>query len=479
MAKGEKILRTMVLSDNLKSLLNKILEKGESDISSELLNIDNNDTFGFEITYVDVIDSAKDDSVSYIQTNRLKRAEDNGDDITDPWKMKGRTPMSVGRFVRRLFGDTFSQRGSEIFVNKFKSIIRIDRDFKNFELVKGNDIKKYYHHNKYNDQRGVLGGSCMKGGDAQTFFNIYVTNPNQVQLCILKSDKRDKIKGRAIIWKLSEPDFTFMDRIYTNEDADVNIFLEYAKQNGWAVKQRQSYRGDDLILPNGEKKSGVKLKAELENNNFNRYPYMDTMRYYYKDSNIISNSPVKKMGSVRTLNDTGGYYNEYDGDYEPVYVVDWRGNEILENDSVWCDLDEVNCLRSESIYVSKGKNGRGKHYIPDSKFLVYSDYSGSYYHKDDCIYSDYMKDWIYTKYAVEMYLDKEKTNSVWVHRLTLHVNMGKVGDDYFINSLLYRDQDENKELGDYHFIDDDFNNLPNSDHSDYFNNVPAGIKIDD
>jgi len=265
-----------------------------------------------------------------------------------------------------------------------------------------------------------------------------------------------------------------MDRIYTNDDADVNTFIQYAKKNNWVVKNRQSYCDDELLFPDNSVRE-VDLVVQLENNDFNRYPYMDTLRFYSEEDGLLSN--VDNYGNMWTLNDTGGYYNEYNGDGdEDNIVIDWRGNEINENDSVYCDYDNEYCLTNESIRVRKGEHGRGHHFIPNSPYLKYSEFSDCYYHKDDVVYSKYLKDWIYSKYSVKMYLNKEKSKWELNHKLNIHHDMGKIDNDYYINDILYKDDnirtnDKGDTInGDYHFKDDEFYSLPK---------ITDDIEIDD
>lgn len=479
----------LYLSDGFKDILNKITRRGSSSISSELLKIDGNDDYSdFDVTLIDR--TGDDDVVTYLRSNRLKRHIDNGGNIKDAWNIRGRTETRIGRLIRRIFGTKYSQSSIEKFVNKYKAVVRSEKDIKNFDLVSGNDIEYWYLYKRYNSNRGTLGGSCMQGRECQKYFGIYVNNPNRVRLLILKTENGEKLRGRALVWNCTKPDITFMDRIYTNDDADINLFVEYARSHGWAYKKRQGYRYDDVVMPDGETQE-TKLIVELDDVNYRRYPYMDTFRYLYDEIKVVSNHQISKYkgqyaGEVKTLIETNGYYEEFDEDYEPEYVTDWHGNEINENDAVWCEYEEVYCLATEAIYVSKGEHGRGKYFLPNSKLIRYSHYSDSYYHKDDVVYSDFLKDWIYKRYAVKMYLDKDKTKWVWNHRLSLHEDMGKIGDDYFVNSILYRDQYVDPKtgkvkLGDYHFIDEEFKNLPvqPAPEDDYFTNVPPGTRIDD
>jgi len=470
-----RILKPLNLSDGFKNILNQIQVRGKSAICAKFLEWDNDKSKTFDSCYINRTDD--DDGVTFVQSARLQRMEDQGGGV-DPWTVRGRIDTTIGRLVRRIFGTKFDQKSVEIFINKYKAIVRAEKEFGNFEVVDGDQIAHWYLNTRYirpkSGRGGVLGGSCMGGRECQNYFGIYTHNPNQVSLCILKNEKGDKIKGRALVWQLSKPEnYVFMDRIYTADDADVNLFVEYAKRMGWSTKKRQSYRGDELILPDGEELDNVKMEIVLDDVNFNRYPYMDTFRNFYKQDKVLSNVPVTGLKNSWHLNDTGGYYGEYDdGDYEPIMVEDWRGNEVEEQQSVWCEFEDVWCLNTEAIYIIKGEHGRSKYYTPTSELLVYSEYSDSKYHEDDAIYSKWLKDWVYKRYAVKVYFDEDKEKWDWGHKLTIHEDIGKIGDDYFINKILYRDED-----GKYHFIDDDFNPIEMDD--DFYDDVPEGTRLDD
>lgn len=481
----------IVLSPDFKEVLTRILQRGKSNVAARLIEWENDDAHKFDMSYIDR--TKDDDVVTFLQSNRVGRHIEQGGTLQDNiFELRGRAETRIGRLIRRIFGTRFNQESIEKFVNKYKATIREEEVLDRFELVHGEDIKKWYHQNTYAERRGSLGGSCMQYPACQRYFGIYVKNPEKVGLLILKNEKGDKILGRAIVWHMKEPEnIILMDRVYVSDDANVNLYTQYAKREGWATLARQGYGGTSIVLANGEKMDKIRLIVELDDTKFDRYPYMDTLRYYYEKHKIISSVQIKEYGTLKTLNDTGGYYLEYghrgwgdDEDYEPPMVEDYHGNDILEDEAVWCDYDDVYCHQNEAIRVHKGENGRGKWFIPDSKFLVFSEYGDGYYHKDDVVYSDYMKDWVYDKYAVKMYFDKDKKQKPsWMHKLLVHDEMGKVGDDYFLLDLLYRDQikDGNKIIpGDYHFIDEEFENLPQEEEEDeYFKYVPSGVNLDE
>lgn len=226
--------------------------------------------------------------------------------------------MKVGRFVRKCLevaGKKYSDSDIEKFVNTFKSEIDISKDvFYNFKIVKGVDIKNYYNMSMYSSvNRGSLGSSCMREDKCKDYFGIYVENPDKVSLVIYLDDN-DKIKGRAILWDLDKPNIKFMDRIYTSEDSDVNLFIEYAKKNSWGYKKKQDYESNPIIISDGvEIQTGKDnaLEINITNYTFDKYPYMDTM-VYLKDGLLHNSSKMESNYWFKSTNGNGFVCNDCD-----------------------------------------------------------------------------------------------------------------------------------------------------------------------
>jgi hypothetical protein len=83
-------------------------------------------------------------------------------------------------------------------------------------------------------------------------------------MLIQRSDSDyDKISGRAIIWTLDDG-MVFMDRVYTVNDSDVELFKMYAKQKGWAYKYGQNSMESESIIYKDETIKLPKLKKTLK-----------------------------------------------------------------------------------------------------------------------------------------------------------------------------------------------------------------------
>ncbi len=256
---------------------------------------------GYNITHIKFINiHSKEEGETFYDTNRLSK------DISEIKQSE----VKVGRFATSILtkaGLEFKPTEIEDFVSKYKTAIQIRNDiFKRFEMVSGDDIKKFYNEDSYYERGGTLGGSCMRYSKCASFLDIYSENPDKVSLIILKSDKEpDKIIGRAILWT-DDKDRKFMDRVYIINYANQTLFVEYAIKNGFYYKKNQTYSEGDPIMFNGKELSMDEsvVIVELKPGNYGEYPYADTLKYYETSTGYITNDDT--MDHDCTLTDTEG-----------------------------------------------------------------------------------------------------------------------------------------------------------------------------
>jgi hypothetical protein len=275
--------------------------------------------------YIDIGDG--DDKITFLADARLLRLQDQNREL-DPYIVRGRGNIGIGRFARSLFRNTqfiqnagdqilqkipkggFKDSDFENFVNIYKSLYTKSNN--QFKFVTGEDIRKYYLEDNYAASQGQLGNSCMRYESCQDYLDIYVENEESCRLLILLNGE-DKICGRAIVWKLSkspcEAEY-FMDRVYTIVDSDVLKFIDIAEKEGWLYKQRMnSERVNNIIfLYKGELILG-QIETPLSSVEFDRYPFMDTVAYVDIENHIGSN--VNGKGRYECTSITGGYSTCY------------------------------------------------------------------------------------------------------------------------------------------------------------------------
>jgi len=130
------------------------------------------------------------------------------------------------------------------------------------------------------------------------YFDIYCNN-RQISLVILYSEDgkiedgkyiSNKIKGRALLWdcQIGGVSSKFMDRIYTAQDSDVGLFKQFAESKGFWYKKSQTMDPDEWIT-DGVNSKKFKIVVNLDDTDFEYYPYMDTLCFINKDDNWASN----------------------------------------------------------------------------------------------------------------------------------------------------------------------------------------------
>jgi hypothetical protein len=281
--------------------------------------------------------------------------------------------VRFGRFINQLFSkaklDVTSQE-LESFILKYKAQLEIEKDiFRNFKIVNGEDIRKYYHEKNYTDKKlGTLSTSCMRYPKCQRYLDIYVRNPKQVSLLILMSDSEDdKITGRALIWTDKE-DRKILDRIYFTENKEVELFKSYAKENGWYYKQNQNSMSSEPIMLNDSIVKDSVFYIELEKGGqYSKYPYIDTFKYYNYSTSTLTNTDSRDWNFVLEQTNGGdGSCDECGGSGNATcYRCD--GNETVEcgdcngsgkDSCVSCDgSGEYNCHNCDRNGYIEGEDG--------------------------------------------------------------------------------------------------------------------------
>jgi hypothetical protein len=252
--------------------------------------------------FFDITD--KEDKVTFLMQNKVPKDWDSFEDPDLPFNSKGRSEIKIGRILKYLI-DLYNKeynknieikdKDIEDFVNAYKASNKDDD--KEFVLVKGKDIIKYYNIESYAMEVGTLGNSCMAREDGE-FFKLYSKNPDTIQLLIYV-DKSDKIHGRALVWKMDVSPCAakyFMDRVYTIKDSDVLKFKAYAKENGWMYKKNMSSGIDESVkfVYNDSDVFGevvVKLKKSAD---YGEYaPYLDTLMFSDDVPSYLTNISFK------------------------------------------------------------------------------------------------------------------------------------------------------------------------------------------
>jgi hypothetical protein len=264
-----------------------------------------------------------DDTKTIINKSSLTIVDDR---LNKVWNTN-RNPIKVGRLMTSILTASkipFTQQDIEKFVNDYKSTIDIlNNAFNRFDIVEGDDIVKWYEEDRYSEKTGPLGSSCMASA-GESILELY-SNGKNVQLVILYDEngtiedgkyKSDKICGRALLWKLlphsTLPGSYFMDRIYTNNDSDVELYKKYADKMDWWCKKTQSSGVNFTAQKGSQTTENFKLFVYIGIQP-DQYPYVDTIYYYDNKEYLLSNVQYD-----RGIFDADYILNDTEGGYEPI-----------------------------------------------------------------------------------------------------------------------------------------------------------------
>ena len=273
-------------------------------------NIDYGTSFGFNFIGCE---EDSHDMVSFLSEKRLEKLRVDKNETfenflkrikNDPlvWENKNRTKLKIGRLINKIAAQiniTFLSQEIENFINSFKGFNALHKGESKFELIKGEDIKKYYLYTSYQNMNGQLGESCMRYKKCQEFFSIYTENPDICSLLILRGEGKNII-GRALIWQ-TEQGHLYLDRVYSNNDSDIILFNAYARDILGCT-----YSYDEIFSFKFKKYLELSIRPNLTK--FEKYPYMDTFRFfYYGDGSLYSVPMSMDENAVELILTTGNY----------------------------------------------------------------------------------------------------------------------------------------------------------------------------
>ena len=201
-------------------------------------------------------------------------------------------------------------------VDDIKKLLQSDEKAKDIAILfRVNALSRSLEDN-YQFRKGQLGSSCMRYKKCQGYLDIYVDNPESCNLLIMYSDlNKSKISGRAIIWKVSDK-LTIMDRIYTINDYDIQVFKKYAEEKGWETVD----------------KIRSTVKIPLKKSNFSQYPYVDNFFILNYIEGYLTDEEERwpEEGFYKLQNTDGGYRSD-DGVWS-----EYHGTYLNREDAVWC-----------------------------------------------------------------------------------------------------------------------------------------------
>lgn len=240
--------------------------------------------------------------------------------VKEVWNYKQRYHTSVGKIVRRLFGDTYSDKEITAFAEAYATLITVSNPLYDFSIIDGDAIKDAYYYENYAAQTGTLGNSCMRHRQCQQYFDIYTKFPDKVKMAVLK--RGNKIAARSIMWNIDDK-FMF-DRIYFTTNETQNLLKNTLEAAGYST----------LYC------AGKIYSIEMDLSEITKFPYLDSLCNYDVAKKILTNGCVD--GQRYELRNTGGdayHYNNHggDGDDEDGFNCPCCTNDAHYDDSIYID----------------------------------------------------------------------------------------------------------------------------------------------
>lgn len=379
----QKIIESIVAStDDFLELIKRVYHRSDDNtaakkIAAILFNYINYDT-DIKTNYNALDISYSNDEVGFIPDAQYQRAIAANQ---DPWT-KTKSKSKIGRLVRQILNDNEETKGKfkdsdiESFTNKFKSTWdSIKGKNKKFNIVSGNDILYWYNQKNYLEGNGVLGNSCMRYENRNSFMRIYSENPDKISMVILTED--DKLIGRALIWKLDvsrEGKKIFLDRIYTINDSDVDLIYKWVLEN-------VSKNDTNALNRYGSAYDYDDMKINLSKILFPEYPYADSMQYVYKK---IENGKIIDEGYISNIRQDDDQFNK---SYVLYNIQNVDGSEDLLSHK-YSNRTESWIAKDDAVWIDSIED------IIDKKDAIHCKYVNKWYLSDDVVFSEQMDDWI-------------------------------------------------------------------------------------
>ena len=280
--------------------------------------------------------------------------------VKEVWNYKQRYHTSVGKIVRRLFGDTYSDKEITAFAEAYATLITVSNPLYDFSIIDGDAIKDAYYLENYASTSGTLGNSCMRHRGCQEYFDIYTKFPEKVKMAVLK--RGSKIAARSIMWNI---DGVFMfDRIYYTTNETHNLLKNTLEAAGYST----------LFC-----KGGI-YSIEIDLDGITKFPYLDTLCNYDVAKKILTNGHIE--GLRYELRSTGGGHYQYNN-----HGGDGDGDE--DGDGTFnCACCTNDAHYDDSVYIDRGlyADQRVCEYC-----AIYSESTQDYHTTEDnriCTYQD-------------------------------------------------------------------------------------------
>lgn len=310
-------------------------------------------------------------TISYLPAGKDCLMTANGD-----WSKENRQEGKPSKVIRKILTKKaksfFSDKDFEQFTNEYKA--KFETAGYTFKIEDRAVIPDVYNRTRiYGDC--TLQNSCMNG-EGDSLFEIY-TSCKDLRIVTLTSPDGE-LAGRALLWSLDYEGETiqFLDRIYVGAEHLYELFLDYAKTNGfWRKNRYKTYDFKrDFVKPDG---SEVNYTFTVKTDTYCEYfPYIDT--FTYGDNGYLTNRAGD--GTRFTYENTDGTRLGDDEDDE---------DEQLGEDEMYDDITGNRIATDDACTITAGDHAGD---ITHRSHTVIIDNDRYYRHAPDVIW-DEMRGW--------------------------------------------------------------------------------------
>lgn len=206
-------------------------------------------------------------------------------------KNNKKVEIKFGRFLKSICKEypvvSFSDKEIEDKHNLYL-LFQQGNYIKTIKDIKGLDILKYYKRDRQLSKVGSkLYNSCMNDKE-EAFLKIYTDNKN---ISLIAVEQLNLVVGRALVWTLPNGN-KVIDKRYTSHD--------------WVDTQFKSIIEEDNLIDWAD--LDMDIEIELDNVEYDYYPYVDTFRYLDKENKKLSNT-LRNRSNKYILSRTDGSYD--------------------------------------------------------------------------------------------------------------------------------------------------------------------------
>lgn len=333
----------------------------------------------------------KNGDISYLPKGKLLKLTDS-----NKWCPSNRITSKTGKAIRKFFLSNNFSLPDEIISDVAE---KVDSQYKfsaTIKLVEGEELRHYYNGTTYASGCGSLNNSCMRHERCQSYYDIFVENPDKVKL-LVAINKAEQLIGRALLW-FTDSGHAVLDRIY-GTPLTIHSMTAYAHECGWLTKSHQSYDYPrQWKMANGEVFECTYSVTFPKT--YDEYPYMDTFKaLFYLSDNSVTLKNTDYDGDLR-LTDTDGnsrnMVNTYCGEYcdeDDARWSDYYDDYVYYDNAVYSDVhstyitynDGVDCYHDgyvhtdEVIQVRRPNRDSTANAWQDADEITYCHESGTYY----------------------------------------------------------------------------------------------------